>query len=382
MSFLQQRNYQTSLRSCGCRDCWAVGLFTPCHSPPDLTFRASLSQTPIDSLSSFQIETLPPELFKCKKLRTLNLGNNCLQTLPSRFGELTGLTQLELRGNRLECLPVELGECRLLKRSGLVVEEDVFNTLPSEIKEQLWRADKEQAWAAVEWSSDGCFFFLLSRGKTKLEIFAPVGDQGSWMALASHSTGIVQSHGRSRSPKDVFLEISKRMFAKTKKLSAGLVMTCTAAWWWWWWLLSGIVLKVKSASRQSKQLMSTMHVTVRHCYKWENLNYFFFRLHQLMCAHDYLFADLVIRYANWAPSHLASASVWCCSAARLRIPADVGKWFVTATSKLICQGGKVWTRPLWALCTKGVKAFGASKQTVWWWQTDLSRLTAWSQRGP
>uniref|UniRef100_A0A3Q3FH42 Uncharacterized protein n=1 Tax=Labrus bergylta TaxID=56723 RepID=A0A3Q3FH42_9LABR len=59
-------------------------------------------------------------------------GNNCLQTLPSRFGELTGLTQLELRGNRLECLPVELGECRLLKRSGLVVEEDLFNTLPTE----------------------------------------------------------------------------------------------------------------------------------------------------------------------------------------------------------------------------------------------------------
>lgn len=95
--------------------------------------------------SPLQIETLPPELFQCKKLRTLNLGNNCLQTLPSRFGELTGLTQLELRGNRLECLPVELGECRLLKRSGLVVEEDLFNTLPSEVKEQLWRADKEQA---------------------------------------------------------------------------------------------------------------------------------------------------------------------------------------------------------------------------------------------
>lgn len=88
---------------------------------------------------------MPPELFKCKKLRTLNLGNNCLRTLPSRFGELTALTQLELRGNRLECLPVELGECRLLKRSSLVVEEDLFNTLPPEVKEQLWRADKEQA---------------------------------------------------------------------------------------------------------------------------------------------------------------------------------------------------------------------------------------------
>lgn len=92
-----------------------------------------------------KIESLPNELFQCKKLRTLNLGNNCLQSLPSRFGELTGLTQLELRGNRLECLPVELGECRQLKRTGLVVEEDLFNTLPTEVKEQLWKVDKEQA---------------------------------------------------------------------------------------------------------------------------------------------------------------------------------------------------------------------------------------------
>lgn len=94
---------------------------------------------------SLQIESLPPELFQCRKLRTLNLGNNVLQSLPSRVGELTNLSQIELRGNRLECLPVELGECPLLKRSGLVVEEDLFNTLPLEVKERLWRADKEQA---------------------------------------------------------------------------------------------------------------------------------------------------------------------------------------------------------------------------------------------
>uniref|UniRef100_A0A1A8JW56 Leucine rich repeat containing 8 family, member A n=1 Tax=Nothobranchius kuhntae TaxID=321403 RepID=A0A1A8JW56_NOTKU len=96
------------------------------------------------AVTANRIETLPNELFQCKKLRTLNLGNNCLQSLPSRFGELTALTQLELRGNRLECLPVELGECKQLKRSGLVVEEDLFNTLPTEVKEQLWKADKEQ----------------------------------------------------------------------------------------------------------------------------------------------------------------------------------------------------------------------------------------------
>ncbi|KAI4890389.1 hypothetical protein NFI96_014547 [Prochilodus magdalenae] len=110
--------------------------------PSDIGFLQNLQYF---AVTANRIETLPPELFQCKKLRTLNLGNNCLTTLPSRFGELTGLTQLELRGNRLEGLPVELAECRLLKRSGLVVEEDLFKTLPTELKEQLWRADKEQA---------------------------------------------------------------------------------------------------------------------------------------------------------------------------------------------------------------------------------------------
>ncbi|XP_028664908.1 leucine rich repeat containing 8 VRAC subunit Aa [Erpetoichthys calabaricus] len=110
--------------------------------PADIGFLQNLQYF---AVTANRIEALPPELFQCKKLRTLNLGNNCLQSLPSRFGELTNLMQLELRGNRLECLPVELGECRLLKRSGVIVEEDLFNTLPSEVKEQLWRADKEQA---------------------------------------------------------------------------------------------------------------------------------------------------------------------------------------------------------------------------------------------
>ncbi|XP_042193588.1 volume-regulated anion channel subunit LRRC8A [Callorhinchus milii] len=110
--------------------------------PQDIGFLQNLQYF---AVTANRIETLPPELFQCRKLRTLNLGNNCLQSLPSRVGELASLTQLELRGNRLECLPVELGECRLMKRSGLVVEDDLFNTLPSEVKEGLWRADKEQA---------------------------------------------------------------------------------------------------------------------------------------------------------------------------------------------------------------------------------------------
>ncbi|NWR79250.1 LRC8A protein, partial [Centropus unirufus] len=110
--------------------------------PPDVGLLQNLQNL---AVTANRIESLPPELFQCRKLRTLHLGNNVLQSLPSRVGELTNLSQIELRGNRLECLPVELGECPLLRRSGLVVEEELFNTLPLEVKERLRRVDKEQA---------------------------------------------------------------------------------------------------------------------------------------------------------------------------------------------------------------------------------------------
>nr|XP_061800812.1 volume-regulated anion channel subunit LRRC8A-like [Nerophis lumbriciformis] len=92
-----------------------------------------------------RIEKLPVELFMCKKLRVLQLTNNCLETLPSRVGELVDLTLLELRGNDFVVLPPELGECRRLQRSGLVVEDKLFNTLPPKIKDQLMGIVRERA---------------------------------------------------------------------------------------------------------------------------------------------------------------------------------------------------------------------------------------------
>lgn len=80
---------------------------------------------------------MPEELFKCKRLQTLRAGNNCLQTLPLSVQELSMLSELQLKGNLLDRLPVELSECRLLRRSGLVVEEFLFNMLPPEVKEQI-----------------------------------------------------------------------------------------------------------------------------------------------------------------------------------------------------------------------------------------------------
>ncbi|CAO2639083.1 Volume-regulated anion channel subunit LRRC8D [Lemmus lemmus] len=84
-----------------------------------------------------KVDILPKQLFKCVKLRTLNLGQNCIASLPEKISQLSQLTQLELKGNCLDRLPAQLGQCRMLKKSGLVVEEQLFDTLPLEVREAL-----------------------------------------------------------------------------------------------------------------------------------------------------------------------------------------------------------------------------------------------------
>ncbi|XP_044529830.1 volume-regulated anion channel subunit LRRC8B [Gracilinanus agilis] len=83
------------------------------------------------------IETLPNGLFQCKKLQTLLLGKNSLMTLSPLIGELTNLVQLELIGNHLEVLPPELEACSSLKRSCVLVEENLLNTLSPPTTERL-----------------------------------------------------------------------------------------------------------------------------------------------------------------------------------------------------------------------------------------------------
>uniref|UniRef100_A0A8D0G2T2 Uncharacterized protein n=1 Tax=Sphenodon punctatus TaxID=8508 RepID=A0A8D0G2T2_SPHPU len=80
---------------------------------------------------------LPDELFQCKKLQHLLLGNNSLMSLPPRIGELSNLVHLELIGNYLESLPAELGECNFVKQSCLIVEESLLKTLPTHVREHL-----------------------------------------------------------------------------------------------------------------------------------------------------------------------------------------------------------------------------------------------------
>ncbi|XP_069049971.1 volume-regulated anion channel subunit LRRC8C isoform X2 [Lepisosteus oculatus] len=102
--------------------------------PPEVGVLQSLQYF---SVMCNKIESLPDELFFCKKLKTLKLGKNTLSVLSPKISYLVSLTHLELKGNHFEGLPAELGACRALRRSGLVVEDALFETLPSEVREQM-----------------------------------------------------------------------------------------------------------------------------------------------------------------------------------------------------------------------------------------------------
>ncbi|XP_068176360.1 volume-regulated anion channel subunit LRRC8C [Antennarius striatus] len=102
--------------------------------PPEIGVLQSLQYF---SVTCNKIENLPDELFFCKKLKTLKLGKNSLSILSPKISYLVLLTYLELKGNHFELLPHELGCCRALKRTGLIVEETLFETLPSDVRNQM-----------------------------------------------------------------------------------------------------------------------------------------------------------------------------------------------------------------------------------------------------
>ncbi|XP_037325350.1 volume-regulated anion channel subunit LRRC8C [Pungitius pungitius] len=102
--------------------------------PPEIGVLQSLLYF---SVTCNKIENLPDELFFCKKLKTLKLGKNSLSILSPKISYLALLTYLDLKCNHFEVLPQELGCCRALKRSGLIVEEMLFETLPSDVRDQM-----------------------------------------------------------------------------------------------------------------------------------------------------------------------------------------------------------------------------------------------------
>uniref|UniRef100_A0A452HJN9 Uncharacterized protein n=1 Tax=Gopherus agassizii TaxID=38772 RepID=A0A452HJN9_9SAUR len=102
--------------------------------PPEIGVLQSLQYF---SITCNKVESVPDELYFCKKLKTLKIGKNNLSVLSPKIGNLVFLSYLDIKGNHFEILPPELGECRALKRTGLVVEDTLFETLPSDVREQM-----------------------------------------------------------------------------------------------------------------------------------------------------------------------------------------------------------------------------------------------------
>uniref|UniRef100_A0A3P9H6K2 Leucine rich repeat containing 8 VRAC subunit Db n=1 Tax=Oryzias latipes TaxID=8090 RepID=A0A3P9H6K2_ORYLA len=102
--------------------------------PPEVGFLQNLQHF---AITGNKLEVVPKQLFKCAKLRTLCLGHNCISTVPERVCHLSQLSHLELKGNCLDRLPAQLGQCSLLRRSCLLVEDHLFDSLPTEVKEGM-----------------------------------------------------------------------------------------------------------------------------------------------------------------------------------------------------------------------------------------------------
>ncbi|XP_015725552.1 volume-regulated anion channel subunit LRRC8C [Coturnix japonica] len=102
--------------------------------PPEIGVLQSLQYF---SITCNKVESVPDELYFCKKLKTLKIGKNNLSVLSPKIGNLVFLSHLDIKGNHFEILPPELGECRSLKRTGFTVEDALFETLPSDVREQM-----------------------------------------------------------------------------------------------------------------------------------------------------------------------------------------------------------------------------------------------------
>ncbi|XP_075061207.1 volume-regulated anion channel subunit LRRC8A-like [Mixophyes fleayi] len=89
------------------------------------------------SIAHNRLTSLPNQLFSCTKLQTLIVSHNRISAISPLIGELMQLTYLDIIDNNLEKLPAELEKCSSLKRNQLLVEKEVFATLPQDVKEKM-----------------------------------------------------------------------------------------------------------------------------------------------------------------------------------------------------------------------------------------------------
>ncbi|KAL4000016.1 GEM interacting protein [Sarotherodon galilaeus] len=130
-------------------------------------------------------EALPKQLFKCTKLRTLCLGHNCISSVPEKIGQLSQLTHLELKGNCLDRLPAQLGQCSLLRRSCLIVEDHLFDSLPIEVKESI---NQETSKIAKDLVSPGFPWSLFVFMRSKSHPERPEPSNKVWLVSEGRAT--------------------------------------------------------------------------------------------------------------------------------------------------------------------------------------------------
>lgn len=79
------------------------------------------------------LTTVPEVVFRCPKLRILEISANPLRELPAELEELTGLEELILNNNQLEALPPTLGRLQGLQQ--LILSHNPLEAIPSFLPE-------------------------------------------------------------------------------------------------------------------------------------------------------------------------------------------------------------------------------------------------------
>ena len=101
------------------------------------------------NLSRKNIDSIPPEIGKLKKLQELYLEGNNISKLPSEISGLTGLRKLYLRANNIEALPSEIGKLTELKK--LDLSHNKLETLPAEIGNLVNLEKLDLEWNRIEY---------------------------------------------------------------------------------------------------------------------------------------------------------------------------------------------------------------------------------------
>jgi len=104
------------------------------HIPPavfDLTELTALSVSGSYGSARTGITTIPPEIKRLSKLKTLVLNKNQIDSLPKELFDLPDLEQLYLEQNEIGILPADIGRLKKLRKLGL--SDNNLTALPPQI---------------------------------------------------------------------------------------------------------------------------------------------------------------------------------------------------------------------------------------------------------